>query len=61
VVVNDSWASRNRDGVLLIVGVAVIVAGVGRWILTGDPYAQLMVGAGMAILGILPVIQRGDK
>lgn len=45
----------------MVVGVVVIAAGVGRWILTGDPYAQLMVGAGMAILGILPVIQKGDK
>ena len=55
---NDSWASRHRDGVLLILGVAVTVAGVGRWLVTGDPYAQLMVGAGMGILGIIPVIQR---
>lgn len=61
MVVNDNWASRNRDGVLLIVGVSVIAAGVGRWILTGDPYSEVMVGAGMAILGILPVIQKGDK
>jgi hypothetical protein len=57
-IVNEGWAKRNRDGVLLIVGVGVIVAGVGRWIVTGDPYAQVMVGAGMGIMGLLPVVQR---
>lgn len=58
---NESWAKRNRDGILLILGVAVIVAGVGRWLVTGDPYAQLVVGSGMGILGIIPVIQSGRK
>lgn len=55
---NDGWKRRYSEDVLFGLGVVVILAGVGRWIVTGDPYAQLMVGSGMAILGVLPVIQR---
>jgi hypothetical protein len=60
-IVDDGWGRKHREAVLFVLGVSVVVSGVGRWIVTGDPYAQIIVGAGLAILGVLPAIQRGGK
>lgn len=58
-IVNDSWGRRNREGVLLLTGVTMLAVSVGNWVVTGTPPDKVLVGAALAVLGIIPVIQNG--
>jgi hypothetical protein len=53
------WVAKSRDGVLLIVGVAMLVAEtVGS--LSGRPADPLIVAAAGAMIGLVPIIQKSE-
>lgn len=60
-MVNDSWGRRSREGVLLVLGTGMLVVATGNWIVTGTSPDKVLVGAALAILGIIPVIQQEPK
>jgi hypothetical protein len=54
------WASRVRDGLLLVLGSAMLVAElVGS--LLGRPADLTIVGAALALIGVVPVLQKEGK
>jgi predicted tellurium resistance membrane protein TerC len=59
--VNESWGRRSREGVLLIVGVRMLIVSTANWVVTGTPPDKVIVGAALAVLGIIPVIQQGAE
>ena len=58
-MVGEDWGKRSREGVLLVLGAGMLVAATGNWIVTGLPPDKVVVGAALAILGIIPVLQNG--
>ncbi len=58
-MVNEDWGRRSREGVLLVLGAGMLVVSTGNWVVTGTPPDKILVGAALAILGIIPVIQNG--
>lgn len=58
-IVNDNWGRRSREGVLLLIGSGMLVITTGNWVVTGTPPDKVIVGAALAVLGIIPVIQNG--
>lgn len=53
------WVAKSRDGILLVVGVAMLVAETAGS-LAGRPADPLIVAAAGAMIGLVPIIQKGD-
>lgn len=56
---NGDWAARARDGAFLVTALGILVAetaGKVFWDRSADPY---IVGAALALLGIIPKIGGG--
>jgi len=54
------WVAKSRDGVLLILGTAMLAfETIGS--LTGRPADAVIVGAALALLGIVPILQREGR
>lgn len=52
-----SWASKSRDGVLLVLGTAMLVfETVGT--VFNRPADTVIVGAALALVGLVPILQR---
>lgn len=56
---NESWGRRNREGILLVVGVGILIVSLAVWTITGREPDKILIGASLAVLGIIPVIQNG--
>lgn len=53
------WVAKSRDGVLLIVGVGILIAEtVGA--LNGRPADPVIVIAATGMIGVVPIIQKGN-
>lgn len=53
-----SWAAKSRDAVLLVLGVSMLIfETVGS--LLGRPSDAVIVGAALALLGLVPILQKG--
>jgi hypothetical protein len=63
VIVNDSWGRRSREGVLLVAGVALLCFEALQPVVFSQEPDKVIVGAALALLGIIPVIQKdgGDR
>ena len=55
-----SWASKVRDGVLLVLGVSMLIAETVGAVL-GRPADLTIVGAALALIGVVPVLQKEGK
>lgn len=55
----DNWGKQARDGVLLLTGVGMLIFETAITAIGHDP-DKVIVGAALAILGIVPVLQKGD-
>lgn len=53
-----TWVSRSRDGVLLVLGVSMLVFETGGSLAGGHPADPVIVGAALAIIGLVPVLQK---
>lgn len=58
-MVGEDWGKRSREGVLLVLGSGMLVVATGNWVVTGAQPDKVVVGAALAILGIIPVLQNG--
>lgn len=58
---NESWGRRVREGALLIVGLGMLIVSTANWIVTGEPPDKVIVGAALALLGIIPIVQNGSR
>lgn len=58
---NDNWGRRSREGVLLVIGAGILVIATANWVVTGAEPDKVLVGAALALLGIIPVIQSGGE
>ena len=58
---NESWGRRNRESVLLLLGGGILVVVTVAWAISGREPDKLLVGAALAILGIIPVIQQNGN
>jgi len=54
------WVAKSRDGVLLILGVAMLIAETAGS-LSGRPADPLIVAAAGAMIGLVPIIQKGGN
>lgn len=53
------WVAKSRDGVLLVLGVAMLVAEtIGS--LTGRPTDPLIIATAGAMIGLVPIIQKSE-
>jgi hypothetical protein len=60
-IVNENWGRRNRENVLLLIGGGILLTSLAVWAVTGREPDKILVGAALAILGIIPVIQNGKS
>jgi hypothetical protein len=52
-----SWVEKSRNGVLLVLGVSMLVfETVGS--LLGRPADTVIVGAALALVGLVPILQK---
>jgi hypothetical protein len=52
-----SWVEKSRNGVLLVLGVSMLVfETVGS--LFGRPADTVIVGAALALVGLVPILQK---
>lgn len=52
-----TWAAKSRDGILLVLGVAMLVfETIGS--LLGRPADSVIVGAALALIGLVPILQK---
>jgi hypothetical protein len=54
------WVAKSRDGILLIVGVAMLVFETAGS-LAGRPSDAVIVGAALAVIGVVPILQKESK
>jgi hypothetical protein len=54
-----TWAAKWRDGILLLLGVAMLAGETVGSLVYGRPADTVIIGAAIAIVGIVPVLQRG--
>jgi hypothetical protein len=52
-----TWAAKSRDGVLLVLGVAMLVFETAGSLL-GRPADSVIVGAALALIGLVPILQK---
>lgn len=55
-----TWVSRSRDGVLLILGVSMLIFETAASLL-GRPADAVIVGAALALIGLVPVLQKEGR
>jgi hypothetical protein len=53
-----SWASKSRDGVLLVLGVSMLAFETLGSLLFGRPADSVIVGAALALVGLVPILQK---
>jgi hypothetical protein len=53
------WVAKSRDGVLLVAGVLMLLAETAGS-LTGRSADPLIIAAAGAMIGLVPIIQKGE-
>lgn len=56
-----SWAAKSRDAVLLLLGAGMLVGETFGSLLFGRPADTVIVGAALALLGLVPILQKGAQ
>jgi hypothetical protein len=55
-----SWASKSRDAILLVLGASMLAFETAGSLL-GRPADAVIVGAALALLGLVPILQKESK
>jgi hypothetical protein len=54
------WVAKSRDGILLVSGVAMLLFETAGSLL-GRPADAIIVGAALAVIGVVPILQKEAK
>lgn len=56
-MVSDNWGSRNRDGIAVVLGTAMLIVLTAYFLITGEAPDRSLIGAGLALFGLGSVLQ----